>query len=182
MLGKHVFGFAGWSGSGKTTLIEQLIPRIRARGVSVSLIKHSHHAIEIDQPGKDSHRHRMAGCGEVLITASTRWALVRELRGEPELTLEQAVARLSPCDVVLVEGFKFATIPKLEIHRAELGKPLLYPQDEHIVACATDAPLGTRSIPQFGLTEYDEIISFILNGVGSSQRSPAVSPSAPSVS
>ena len=113
----RIFGFAGWSGSGKTTLIEQVIPRLVARGLAVSLIKHAHHRFEIDQPGKDSYRHREAGCSEVLITSGTRWALMHELRGEPELSLEDALARLSPCDLLLVEGYKAFPIPKIEIWR-----------------------------------------------------------------
>ena len=136
----RVFGFAGWSGSGKTTLIEQVIPRLVRRGLRVSLIKHAHHHFDVDQPGKDSYRHRHAGCGEVLITSGERWALMHELRGAPELTLEHTLARLSPCDLVLIEGYKAAPIPKLEIWRAAAGKPLLYPGDPHIIAIATDAP------------------------------------------
>jgi molybdopterin-guanine dinucleotide biosynthesis adapter protein len=172
MADKKVFGIAGWSGSGKTTLIEQLIPRIRAQGVRVSLIKHSHHAIDIDVPGKDSHRHRMAGCEEVLISASSRWALIRELRGAPELPLDEALAMLSACDLVLVEGYKFAHLPKLEVYRAELGKPALYPDDSNVVAIATDSSVSDAgALPLFMLKEYDEIVSFILNHVGLVQRS-----------
>jgi molybdopterin-guanine dinucleotide biosynthesis protein B len=170
--GKKVFGFAGWSGSGKTTLIEQLIPRFRARGIRVSLIKHTHHAIDIDQPGKDTHRHRVAGCEEVLVSASSRWALIRELRGAPELVLDEAIAMLQACDLVLVEGYKFAAIPKLEIFRAELDKPLLYRNDENIVAMASDAPLSDCGLPQFRLHEYDEVIDFIVEFVGLAQRQP----------
>jgi molybdopterin-guanine dinucleotide biosynthesis protein B len=117
----RVFGFAGWSGSGKTTLVEALIPRFVARGMRVSLVKHAHHDFEIDQPGKDSYRHRMAGCDEVLVTSARRYALIGELRGAPELSLADALARLSPCDLVLVEGFKRAAIPKLEVWREALG-------------------------------------------------------------
>ena len=168
--GKKVFGFAGWSGSGKTTLIEQLIPRFRARGVRVSLIKHTHHAIDIDEPGKDSHRHRMAGCEEVLISASSRWALIRELRGAPEMSLDEAVSVLSACDLVLVEGYKFAKIPKLEIFRESLGKKSLHAEDPNIVAIASDSPLAASSLPQFGLNEYDEVIDFIVKCVGLTQR------------
>src|SRR5664279_6022160 len=102
----RVFGFAGWSGSGKTTLIEGIIPRLVARGRSVSLVKHAHHAFDIDQPGKDSHRHRQAGCTEVLITSAARWAMLHELRGGAELTLADALGRLSECDLALVEGYK----------------------------------------------------------------------------
>jgi molybdopterin-guanine dinucleotide biosynthesis adapter protein len=164
---QKIFGFAGWSGSGKTTLIEQVISNLRARGVRVSLVKHAHHAFDVDQPGKDSHRHRVAGASEVLITSANRYALMHELRGETELTLEDAVARLSPCDLVLIEGFKRAPIPKLEIWRAELGKPLLFPTDTHILAIATDDSLPAGLVEpngrRFGLTETAEIAQFALD-------------------
>ena len=159
----RVFGFAGWSGSGKTTLIEQVIPHLVGRGLTVSLIKHAHHAFDLDQPGKDSHRHRSAGCSEVLVTSGVRWALLHELRGEPELTLPQALARLSPCDLALIEGYKSFPIPKLEIWRESVGKPLLHPQDPHIAAIATQNPesfAGGR-IPAFALDALDEIATFI---------------------
>jgi len=135
----RVFGFAGWSGSGKTTLIEQVVPRLVARGIRVSLIKHAHHRFDVDRPGKDSYRHRHAGCSEVLITSRERWALMHELRGGRELTLAESLARLSPCDLVLIEGYKASPIPKLEIWRPAAGKPLLYPRDPHILAIATDS-------------------------------------------
>ncbi|HSE00307.1 MAG TPA: molybdopterin-guanine dinucleotide biosynthesis protein B, partial [Burkholderiales bacterium] len=106
-----IFGFAGWSGSGKTTLIEKLIPLFVARGLRVSLIKHAHHAFDVDQPGKDSYRHRHAGCGEVLVSSSRRWALVHELRGAPEPGFAELIERLSPCDLVLIEGFKRERVP-----------------------------------------------------------------------
>jgi molybdopterin-guanine dinucleotide biosynthesis adapter protein len=159
----RVFGFAGWSGSGKTTLIEQVIPRLIARGRTVSLIKHAHHAFDVDQPGKDSYRHRMAGCSEVLVTSGVRWVLLHELRGEAELTLPQALARLSPCDLALIEGYKSYPIPKLEIWRESVGKPLLHPRDSHIVAIATDNPqsFADGPIPAFALDALDEIATFI---------------------
>jgi len=159
----RIFGFAGWSGSGKTTLIEQLIPRLAARGLRVSLVKHAHHAFDVDHPGKDSHRHRHAGCSEVLITSSARWALMHDLRGDAELTLAQAVARLSPCDLVLVEGYKRHPMPKLEIHRADLGKPLLHPGDTNIVGLATDTPaaFAGRGLPVFGLDAHDALATFV---------------------
>jgi len=159
----RVFGFAGWSGSGKTTLIERVIPRLVARGLRVSLIKHAHHAFDLDQPGKDSHRHRQAGCSEVLITSSVRWALLHELRGETEMTLPQALARLSSCDLALVEGYKTFPIPKLEIWRETVGKPLLHPHDPHIAAIATDSPgsFADGGIPVFALDALDEIATFI---------------------
>jgi molybdopterin-guanine dinucleotide biosynthesis adapter protein len=162
----RVFGFAGWSGSGKTTLVEQLIPQLRARGLVVSLVKHAHHEFDIDQPGKDSHRHREAGCQEVLVTSAVRWALMRELRGAPELSLDAALAQLSPCDLALVEGFKSATIPKLEVYRASVGKSMLHPGDPNIVAVATDGPLVTP-LPVFDLSDVAPIAAFIVAHAGS---------------
>jgi molybdopterin-guanine dinucleotide biosynthesis protein B len=163
----RIFGFAGWSGSGKTTLIEQLIPRLAARGLRVSLVKHAHHTFDIDQPGKDSYRHRRAGCAEVLVTSDARWALMHELRGSAELTLDEALGRLSPCDLALVEGFKAAAIPKLEVFRAAVGKPLLHVTDRHIVAVATDSPdaLSAASIarlPVLSLEDYDGAATFVV--------------------
>jgi molybdopterin-guanine dinucleotide biosynthesis protein B len=160
-----IFGFAGYSGSGKTTLIEQLIPLIIRRGITVSLIKHAHHTFDIDQPGKDSYRHRHAGCSEVLITSSRRWALIHELRGAPEPKLSEQVMHLSPCDLLLVEGYKRERIPKLEVYRAEVGEPLIHPHDGNIIAIATDASLET-SLPQFDLNAPAPIAEFILDHVG----------------
>lgn len=158
-----IFGFAGWSGSGKTTLIEQLVPRLAARVGHVSLIKHAHHAFDVDQPGKDSWRHRQAGCTEVLVTSGRRWALIHELRGARELTLAEGLARLSPCALVLVEGYKTHPMPKLEIWRPAVGKPTLHPRDPHILAVATDAPaaLAAAGLPVFALDRLDEIATFI---------------------
>ena len=161
----RVFGFAGWSGSGKTTLIEQLIPRFTRRGLSVSLVKHAHHEFDLDQPGKDSFRHRQAGCREVLVTSAVRWAVQHELRGAPELTLEAALQRLSACDLALVEGFKAAAIPKLEVYRASVGKPLLHPGDPRIVAVATDSELET-ALPVLPLADVDVVATFILRHLG----------------
>jgi molybdopterin-guanine dinucleotide biosynthesis protein B len=158
----RLFGFAGWSGSGKTTLIERLIPRLVARGATVSLIKHAHHSFDIDQPGKDSWRHREAGCSEVLVTSAVRYALVHELRGRRELTLTEAVARVAPCDLLLVEGFKRSPLPKLEVWREDNGKPLLHPSDPHIVGIATDHPERfARRLPAFGLEDLDAIATFV---------------------
>jgi molybdopterin-guanine dinucleotide biosynthesis protein B len=136
----RIFGFAGWSGSGKTTLIERVIPRLVARGLTVSLIKHAHHHFDIDHPGKDSFRHRKAGCSEVLVTSGARWALMHELGDGPELTLPEALGLLAPCDLALVEGYKAFAIPKLEVWRADLGKPMLHLADPWIVAIASDRP------------------------------------------
>jgi molybdopterin-guanine dinucleotide biosynthesis protein B len=159
-----LFGFAGWSGSGKTTVIEQVIPQLRSHGLSVSLIKHAHHAFDIDQPGKDSWRHRRAGCGEVLITSSMRWALLHELGGDAELSLPDALRRLSPCDLVLIEGYKRAAIPKLEIHRPAIGKTLLFPDDPQIIAIATDVPdlFPDARLPVLDLSNVKGISAFVI--------------------
>jgi molybdopterin-guanine dinucleotide biosynthesis protein B len=157
-----VFGFAGYSGSGKTTLIEQLIPRFTARGLKVSLIKHTHHDFDVDQPGKDSWRHRQAGAGEVLLTCDTRWVLMHELRGAPEPTLEEQLAVLSPCDLVLVEGFKQTPISKLEVHRPAHGRPPIWPENRHVVAVATDGEMDCP-LPTLDLNDPDAIAQFILD-------------------
>lgn len=159
-----VIGFAGWSGSGKTTLVEQVIGLLEARGLAVSLIKHAHHDFEIDHPGKDSYRHRHAGCREVLVTSAKRWAVMHELRGRPELTLADALAQLSPCDLVLVEGFKREPIAKIEIYRAAIGKPLLFPDDPHIIAVASDGPLDT-ALPQLDLNRPAAVADFIVGAL-----------------
>jgi len=159
----RLFGFAGWSGSGKTTLIERLVPYLVAHGVTVSLIKHAHHNFDIDQPGKDSWRHRHAGCTEVLVTSAVRWALVHELRGAQELTLADAIARISPCDLLLVEGFKAAALPKLEVWRQDLAQPLLFPDDPNIRAIATDDPRRfSDRLTAFSLDDIDAIATFVL--------------------
>jgi molybdopterin-guanine dinucleotide biosynthesis adapter protein len=160
-----VFGFAGYSGSGKTTLIEKLIPLFTQRGLKVSLIKHTHHTFDIDTPGKDTYRHRQAGCSEVLATSSRRWVLMHELRGTAEPTLAEQTSRLSPCDLVLIEGFKYAPIPKIEVYRATVGEPLLHPHDEHIIAIASDQLLQTR-LQQFDLNDAEKIADFVLKHVG----------------
>lgn len=156
-----VIGFAGWSGSGKTSLIERVVAVLDARGLAVSLIKHAHHRFDIDHVGKDSWRHRHAGCREVLVSSARRWSLMRELRDEPELPLEALLGKLSDCDLVLVEGFKHAVIPKIEVYRAEVGEPLLFPHDRHIVAIATDADLDT-SLPCLDLNDPQAVADFIV--------------------
>jgi len=155
------FGFAGWSGSGKTTLIEKLIPILVKRGLRVSLLKHAHHTFDVDQPGKDSYRHRHAGAAEVLVTSSRRWVLMHELRGAKEPAFDEQVKQLSPCDLLIVEGFKFAPIPKLEVWRAETGEALLHPNDPHIVAVASDARVDTK-LPLLDLNDPAAIASFIV--------------------
>jgi molybdopterin-guanine dinucleotide biosynthesis protein B len=135
-----VLGIAGYSGAGKTTLLEKLIPLLRADGVRVSVIKHVHCGFDIDQPGKDSYRHRRAGAGEVLVAGEARWALMHENETAEPPQLQELLVRLSPCDLVLVEGWKRDPVPKIEVHRADNGKPWLYPDDENILAVASDVP------------------------------------------
>ncbi len=165
-----VFGLAGYSGSGKTTLLEELIPRLNAAGLSVSLIKHAHHRFDIDQPGKDSYRLREAGCSEVLLISEQRWVLMHELRGKPEPSLEEQIARFSECDLVLIEGFKDTAIPKLEVYRPSVGKPLIAGSGvETIVAVATDEPgvvSKLTALPVLDLNDRDAVADFILRHTG----------------
>jgi molybdopterin-guanine dinucleotide biosynthesis protein MobB len=158
----RIIGLAGWSGSGKTTLITKLIPRLIARGLRVSTLKHAHHGFDLDKPGKDSFVHRTAGATEVIISSAKRWAILHELREEPEWDLGVLVAKMSPVDLVLVEGFKRDAFPKLEIHRAVNGKPLLHPEDSHIVAVACDSPLPAAIVPVVDLNDIDAIADLLL--------------------
>ncbi len=161
----RLIGLAGWSGAGKTTLIERLIPVLTGRGLRVSTIKHAHHAFDIDQPGKDSWVHRQAGATEVLVASANRFALIHELRGGPEPTLDELVARLSPADMVIVEGFRHGAHLKIEIFRPELGKPPLYPDDPMIVAVASPKPVENLAKPYLPLDDPQAIADFILASV-----------------
>ncbi|WP_338845964.1 molybdopterin-guanine dinucleotide biosynthesis protein B [Massilia sp. W12] len=145
---RNVLGVVGWSGSGKTSLLEQLLSLLCAQGLTVHAIKHSHHDFSLEPEHKDSARLRRAGATQVLLSSPYRWALVHELRGAPEPDLAQQLARLAPADLVLVEGFKFAPIKRLEVHRPALGKPALYLEDEHIIGVASDAPAGPAARAQ----------------------------------
>jgi len=160
-----VIGIAGYSGSGKTTLIEKVIPILVEGGLRVSLVKHAHHEFDLDQPGKDSWRHRHAGCTEVLVSSSRRWAIGHELRGAPEASLDEQLKRLSPCDVVIVEGYKAAAIPKIEVHRRAADVPLLHPDDPHVVAVVTDEPLET-GLPQLDIDSPQDVARFIVKHLG----------------
>jgi len=157
----RVIGLAGWSGSGKTTLITKVIPVLAARGLKVATVKHAHHDFDTDQPGKDSWLHRQAGASEVAIVSSRRWALVHELRGEDEPSLAELLAKLSPADLVIVEGFKRHALPKLEVYRAAIGKPLIYPQDDCVVAIASDAPLPQAQLPVLPLDDIEGIANVL---------------------
>lgn len=179
----QVFGFAGYSGSGKTTLIEQLIPRFVAMGKAVSVVKHAHHSFDIDTPGKDSWRHREAGAAEVLMVSAQRWVLMHELRGAAEPDLSASLAALGPCDLVLVEGYKRAAIPKLEIHRPATGKPALWPHDDRIVAVASDALASTLDhgdrvldLPVLDLDDTAGIAQFILHYLTSQHAATTTPP------
>ena len=157
-----VFGIAGYSGSGKTTLLEKLIPQFIARGLKVSVIKHAHHGFDIDRPGKDSYRHREAGASEVLLSCNDRWALMHERRHEGDVMLDELLARLAPCDLVLVEGFKQEPIPKLEVYRPENGKRPLFPERSDIVAVASNVALAA-SLPRLALDDIAAIADFVMN-------------------
>jgi molybdopterin-guanine dinucleotide biosynthesis protein B len=158
----RVIGLAGWSGSGKTTLLTKAIPRLTARGLRVSTLKHAHHTFDIDQPGKDSFAHRAAGATEVLVGAASRWALVHELRGEDEPGLPSLLRRLSPVDLVVIEGYKREPHPKLEVYRAAVGKSLLHPGDPHIVAIAADGPLPEATVPVIPLDDIEAVVDTLL--------------------
>ena len=158
----RIFGLAGWSGSGKTTLMTALIPEFASRGITVSTVKHAHHAFDIDQPGKDSWRHRQAGAREVMVASDHRWALMHELRGAPEPSLDDLLQQMSPVDLVLVEGFKRHPHPKIEVYRRSLGKPLLHLEDPLVVAIASDERMPMFAVPHLPLADAGAIAGFIL--------------------
>ena len=161
-----LYGVTGWKNSGKTVLMERLVAEFTRRGVSVSTIKHAHHDTDIDHPGRDSFRHREAGAREVVVSSPNRWALMHELRGTREPPLEDLVARLSPVDLVLVEGYKRAPHPKVEAHRRETGRPLLASDNDTIRAVASDEPLDGLAVPLLGLDDTAAIADFIAREVG----------------
>lgn len=156
-----VFGIAGWSGSGKTTLMVAVLPLLVRAGVRVSTMKHTHESVDLDRPGKDSYRHRAAGASEVMLVSSRRWTLMHELPGGQEPALDTLLARITPVDLLLVEGFKTYPHPKLEVHRPALGRPLLCAQDPTIVAVASDSPLDGLAVPVLPLDDVQAIAAFI---------------------
>ncbi|MFA7429126.1 MAG: molybdopterin-guanine dinucleotide biosynthesis protein B [Rhodospirillaceae bacterium] len=162
-----IIGLAGWSGSGKTTLMVQLLEEISARGVRVSTMKHAHHAVDIDQPGKDSWRHRQAGASEVMLVTGNRWFLMHEKRDDPEPPIESLIARMEPVDLLIVEGFKRHPIDKVEVFRPSVGKPPIWPGDDRIVAVASDAAeLPGLDRPLLDLNSPSAIVDFILTHTG----------------
>ena len=162
----RIFGLIGWSGSGKTTLMTAVIPELIASGITVSTVKHAHHAFDLDRPGKDSWRHREAGAREVMIVSDYRWALQHELRGNAEPPLDELVARMTSVDLLLVEGFKFHPHRKIEIYRPSLGKPARYPDDPFVIAVASDEALPGLPLPWFPLSDPPTIARFILGHDG----------------
>ena len=157
----RIIGLAGWSGSGKTTLVTKVIPVLVGRGLKVATVKHAHHEFDTDRPGKDSWLHRQAGASEVAIVSSRRWAIVHELGDDPEPSLADMLPKLSPVDLVIVEGFKRHRHPKLEVYRAVVGKPLLHPEDDCIVAIATDAPLPQAQVPVLMLDDIEGLANVL---------------------
>lgn len=169
-----VFGLAGWSGSGKTTLLVRLLPELIGHGLRVSTMKHAHHAFDLDQPGKDSWAHRQAGATEVLIASAARWALMHEHRGAAEPTAAELMRRMTPVDLLLIEGFKRERHDKLEVFRRSNGKPLLAPGDPAIVAVASDGPVPEVALPVLDLEDVPAIAGFILRhcGLAAGQAAP----------
>ncbi len=161
-----IFGLVGWSGSGKTTLVAKLVPELIGRGYSVSTMKHTHHNFDIDRKGKDSYEHRVAGATEVLLTGAKRWALLHENRDAPEPSIDDLLARMEDVDLVLIEGFKSHGHLKMEIHRPEVGKPLLCSDDPTIVAVASDADLADVDLPVIDLEDVKAIADFIIGHTG----------------
>jgi molybdopterin-guanine dinucleotide biosynthesis protein B len=159
----RIIGLAGWSGAGKTTLLAKVIPLIVARGLTVSTLKHAHHSFDLDQPGKDSHTHRAAGATEVLSASANRYALMHELRGAPEPSLHELLAKLSPVDLVVVEGFKAARYRKLEIFRAAVGKPALHLEDPLIVGIVSDTPFPAGARPVVSIDDAEAVVGLMLD-------------------
>jgi molybdopterin-guanine dinucleotide biosynthesis protein B len=158
----RIVGLAGWSGSGKTTLITKVLPVLIARGNKVSTLKHAHHGFDLDQPGKDSFMHRASGATEVVISSARRWAVLHELRDEEEWDLPALLSKASRVDLVLVEGFKRDPFPKIEIFRKANGKPPLHPDDPHIVAIASDAPVPETKLPAIDLNDIEAVADALL--------------------
>ncbi|MDW4499785.1 molybdopterin-guanine dinucleotide biosynthesis protein B [Sulfitobacter sp. D35] len=161
----RLYGVVGWKNAGKTGLMERLVTEITGRGFSVSTVKHAHHSFDVDQKGKDSHRHRVAGATEVLLASRHRFALMHELREAAEPALEVLLGHLAPVDLVLIEGYKRDSHPKIEAHRAETGNPLIARDDPTVRAVASDVPLELDR-PVFDLDDTRTIADFILREVG----------------
>jgi molybdopterin-guanine dinucleotide biosynthesis protein B len=162
MSGARVLGIVGWSGAGKTTLITKLLPVLIARGIGVATLKHAHHKFDVDQPGKDSYEHRKAGACEVIVSSARRWVQMHEVGNGAEATLQELLAKVSPCDLILVEGFKTERHPKLEVFREATGNPPLHPIDHRIVAIASDHPFPNAGIPVVELNDTAAVANLVL--------------------
>jgi molybdopterin-guanine dinucleotide biosynthesis adapter protein len=160
--GPRIIGLAGWSGSGKTTLLTKLIPLLTGRGLKVATLKHAHHAFDVDHPGKDSYEHRKAGASEVIVSSARRWVQIHETAGQPEATLAELLRRITPCDLVVVEGFKRESHPKLEVFREALGRPPLHVTDKRIVAVASDRAFPNAGVPVVNLDDIAGIAEIIV--------------------
>lgn len=158
----RILGIAGWSGAGKTTLLAKLIPELTRRGIRVSTMKHAHHAFDVDTPGKDSYVHREAGATEVMVSSGKRWALMHELRGDAQPDAGALIKHMTPVDLLLIEGFKNEPHDKLEIHRAENGKPLLSTDDPTYVAILSDGPVPGAKMPVIDLNDIPAIADFVM--------------------
>lgn len=161
-----VFGVAGRSGMGKTSLMVRLLPWFRTRGITISTIKQAHEGFDVDRKGKDSYEHREAGASEVMIASARRWALMHEYREEPEYSMDELLARMSPVDLVLVEGFRQWPHPRLEVWREAVGKPPFWPEDDRMAALVSDHPVPGCPLPQLHLDDTDAICAFIRERVG----------------
>jgi molybdopterin-guanine dinucleotide biosynthesis adapter protein len=158
----RIIGFAGWSGSGKTTLLAKIIPRLVARGYTVSTVKHAHHGFDVDTPGKDSYTHRAAGATEVMVASARRWAVMHELRDEPEPTIYDLLQKMSPVDFVLVEGFKTALHARIEVYRGEIGKPPFHPENPQVVGIVSDTLFPDSGRPVIDIDDVEAVVEFIL--------------------
>ncbi len=161
-----IFGIVGWKNSGKTTMVAGLVTELKSRGYSISTVKHAHHAFDLDQPGRDSYKHREAGAQEVLISSGNRWALMHELEGEEEFQLAELLTKMTPVDLVLVEGFKKEPHAKIECHRVASEMPLICSKDETIVAVATDVEVDALGLPKLDLNNVPAVADFVLKHVG----------------
>ncbi|MEM9062386.1 MAG: molybdopterin-guanine dinucleotide biosynthesis protein B [Pseudomonadota bacterium] len=168
----NVYGVVGWKNAGKTTLVERLVAEISGRGFTVSTVKHTHHMVDVDKPGKDSHRHRQAGAHQVILSSSSRWAIMTELRGAPETALDDLLTHLAPVDLVIVEGYKRDEHRKIEAWRAETGQPLIAVDDPTVRAVASNDDPATEK-PVIGLDDIPAIADFILGDLGLSLRKSA---------
>jgi molybdopterin-guanine dinucleotide biosynthesis adapter protein len=158
----RIIGLAGWSGSGKTTLLAKIIPRLVVRGYSVSTVKHAHHGFDVDTPGKDSHTHRTAGATEVLVASARRWALMHELRDEPEPSIYDLLPRMSPVDLVLIEGFKAARHTRIEVYRRAVGKPPFHPDSPHVAGIVSDMAFPNAGLPVVDIDDIEGVVELVL--------------------